>query len=73
MSLSVSACALREKNSQPPTASPMTTIVAPATAAHRMDFRADFDSTCAVAAAERAESESRFSRCKSVRISAALW
>ena len=28
MSLSVSACALRVKNNQPPTASPMTTTVA---------------------------------------------
>ena len=39
MSLSVSAWALREKNNQPPTASPMTSTVAPVTASHRKIFR----------------------------------
>ncbi len=73
VSFSVSACALPEKNNQPATASPMTSIVAPVTAAHRVDLRAGFNPASSAATAARPESESRFSRCKSVRISAALW
>src|ERR1035438_8218877 len=42
VSLSVSACAWRVKNNQPHTASPTITIVAAATAPHRVDFRAGF-------------------------------
>jgi hypothetical protein len=73
MSLLVSAGVLWEENSQPTTASPTTTTVAPMTAIHRkeVDFEMGFDSTWVVPAGIRPKSESLFNRCKSVRISAA--
>ena len=43
VSLSVSAWALREKNNQPVTASPTTTIVAPVITAHRIGLRPGFN------------------------------
>jgi hypothetical protein len=74
VSFPVSAFLLRESNSQPTTASPMTTMVAPAAAAHRnrVDFAEGLNPVAADPTALGPDSVSRFSRRKSVRMSAAF-
>ena len=71
VSVSFNACALWVESNQPPIARPMTVTAAPAITARlyrraRLGFAAE-------ATAVRLDSVSRFNRCKSVRISDALW
>ena len=75
VSLSVNACALREWKNQPPTANrdDHYRSASDRRPSNQVDFGTSFNPVSAAAMAARPDSVSRFNRCKSVRMSAALW